>query len=162
DVERVFWWRDQVVDGWEDSGHDTWLAERQGGLVRGGAPGAAPRAVAGGGGPLGGDAPGIATGAPPAPPAPPRVGTAARRATHRATSAREVPRSLLVLGGGAAGCELAQLYRRLGTEVTISQRGPRLMPRIDSDAAGLVEQTFLEEGISLHLGVAAERVQGVG
>ena len=46
-----------------------------------------------------------------------------RWTTHDATSSHEVPESLIVLGGGVAGCELAQLYRRLGSEVTIVHRG---------------------------------------
>ena len=55
--------------------------------------------------------------------------------TNDATSSHEVPASLIVVGGGVAGCELAQLYRRLGSEVTIVQRGDRLLPRVDAEAA---------------------------
>src|SRR5262249_60402181 len=42
DLERVFWWRDQVVDGHNDSGHAAWLADRDVGLVRGAPPVVAP------------------------------------------------------------------------------------------------------------------------
>ena len=44
------------------------------------------------------------------------------------TSASEVPESLIVVGGGAVGCELAQFYSRLGTRVTIVQSGDYLLP----------------------------------
>ena len=44
-----------------------------------------------------------------------------------------------MLGGGVAGCELAQLYRRLGSEVTIVQRNERLLPRIDAEAAEVLQ-----------------------
>ena len=54
--------------------------------------------------------------------------------TGDATSSHEVPAGLVVVGGGVAGCELAQLYRRLGSEVTIVQRNIRLIPRLDQPA----------------------------
>ena len=47
---------------------------------------------------------------------------------EEATLARELPRSLLVLGGGPTGCELAQVYARFGVPTTIVQSGPRLAP----------------------------------
>src|SRR5581483_9266227 len=77
--------------------------------------------------------------------------------TREATSSHEVPASLVVLGGGVAGCELAQLYRRLGSAVTVVQRGPRLIPRVDPEAAALLQAAFVEEGIELRLGVEVER-----
>ena len=56
-----------------------------------------------------------------------------------------------MVGGGVAGCELAQLYRRLGSEVTIVQRGTRLIPRIDAEAAEVLQAAFEEEGIEMRL-----------
>ena len=78
--------------------------------------------------------------------------------TNDATSSHEVPASLIVLGGGVAGCELAQLYRRLGAEVTVVQRGPRLIPRMDAEAAETLQAAFEEEGIRLRLGTTTSRV----
>ena len=61
---------------------------------------------------------------------PPIEGLAETRpwTNREATLARELPRSLLVLGGGPTGCELAQVYARFGVPVTIVQSGPRLAP----------------------------------
>ena len=69
-----------------------------------------------------------------------------------------MPASLIVLGGGVAGCELAQLYRRLGADVTVVQRGPRLIPRLDAEAAETLQAAFEEEGIRLRLGTTTSRV----
>ena len=80
--------------------------------------------------------------------------------SREATSASEVPESLAVVGGGAVGCELAQLYARLGARVTLVQNGPRLLPRVDADAAELLQARFREEGIDLRLGAKANRVEG--
>jgi dihydrolipoamide dehydrogenase len=70
-----------------------------------------------------------------------------------------VPDSLVVLGGGAAGCELAQLYARLGARVTIVQAPNRLLPLVDAAAGELLEQAFADEGIGVKLGAHVERVE---
>ena len=57
-----------------------------------------------------------------------------------------------MVGGGVAGCELAQLYRRLGSEVTIVQRNTRLIPRLDAEAAEVLQAAFEEEGIEMVFG----------
>ena len=60
---------------------------------------------------------------------------------------RELPRTLLILGGGPLGCELAQAFRRLGSRVMMIQRGDQFLKREDPDAAAIVEEVFREEGI---------------
>jgi dihydrolipoamide dehydrogenase len=65
---------------------------------------------------------------------------------------RELPKRLLVLGGGPIGCELSQAFSRFGSEVTIVEMAPRLMIREDQDVAELVMQRFAEEGINLLVG----------
>lgn len=72
---------------------------------------------------------------------------------------RERPRRLLVLGGGPIGCELAQTFARLGCAVTQVEQGKRLLPREDSDAAALVAERFVAEGIDLRLGHEAMRIE---
>jgi len=64
----------------------------------------------------------------------------------------ERPRRLAVLGGGAIGCELAQAFARLGSEVVVLQRGPRLMDKEDPDASAIIHRTFERDGIRIILG----------
>jgi pyruvate/2-oxoglutarate dehydrogenase complex dihydrolipoamide dehydrogenase (E3) component len=69
-----------------------------------------------------------------------------------------LPRRLIVIGGGPIGCELAQAFRRFGSEVTIIERDRRLVPADDADASGVLERTFRREGITLALGAVIVRV----
>jgi dihydrolipoamide dehydrogenase len=80
--------------------------------------------------------------------------------SREGTSASEVPESLVVVGGGAVGCELAQFYSRLGTHVTIVQSGDYLLPRMDRDAGDLLGELFAKEEIGLCLNGRAKRVEG--
>lgn len=61
----------------------------------------------------------------------------------------ELPRHLVVVGGGYVGCELAQMYRRFGSEVTIVHRGDRVLPEEDPDVSEVVEEAFTAEGIEV-------------
>jgi dihydrolipoamide dehydrogenase len=60
---------------------------------------------------------------------------------------REQPRRLVVLGGGPIGCELAQAFARLGSEVTQVEMLPRIMIREDAEISALVQRKFEEEGV---------------
>ncbi len=62
---------------------------------------------------------------------------------------RELPKRLVVLGGGPIGCELAQCFARFGSEVTIVEMAPRLMIREDDDVVALVTERFCDEGIDV-------------
>ncbi len=64
-------------------------------------------------------------------------------------SLTELPRQLLVIGGGPIGCELGQAFARLGSSVTIATTGGRLLPREDADAAQLVEASLRRDGVSI-------------
>lgn len=64
----------------------------------------------------------------------------------------ELPRRLVVLGGGPIGCELAQAFARLGSAVTIVELLPRLMAREDADVSEAVQQRFVREGIRVLTG----------
>lgn len=68
------------------------------------------------------------------------------------------PEHLVVIGGGPIGCELAQAFRRLGSQVTIIEMGKQFLPREDPDAASILEATFQREGIRVLLGTRVERV----
>ncbi|QOY86619.1 dihydrolipoyl dehydrogenase family protein [Paludibaculum fermentans] len=71
-----------------------------------------------------------------------------------------VPAKLVVLGGGYVGLELAQAFRRLGSEVTIVDRNQRLLSRVDEDVAEAVTRSFLREGIELVTGARVTQVEG--
>jgi pyruvate/2-oxoglutarate dehydrogenase complex dihydrolipoamide dehydrogenase (E3) component len=68
------------------------------------------------------------------------------------------PHRLAVIGGGPIGCELAQAFRRLGSEVVLLHSGPHLLNREDPDAAAIVQQAFLREGVRLVLSAKLTRV----
>ena len=70
-----------------------------------------------------------------------------------------VPEHLLVLGGGYVGLEFGQMFRRFGSEVTIVQRGPRLLAREDADVADAVADLLREDGITVLLNTDAVRVE---
>jgi pyruvate/2-oxoglutarate dehydrogenase complex dihydrolipoamide dehydrogenase (E3) component len=72
---------------------------------------------------------------------------------------RELPRRLLVLGGGPIGCELAQAFARFGARVTQVEMLPRLLAREDPDVADLVRAQFAAEGIDVRTGHRALRVE---
>jgi dihydrolipoamide dehydrogenase len=63
----------------------------------------------------------------------------------------EVPRRLVVLGGGIIGCEFASIFRRFGSEVTIIEMLPALIPQEDADASKELAKQFGKRGITLHL-----------
>lgn len=94
----------------------------------------------------------VATGARPAVPDLPGLEEVGYLSSDTVWSLRELPRRLLVLGGGPIGCELAQAFARFGARVTLLHRGPRLLPREDADVSELVMQRFRAEGIDLRLG----------
>jgi pyruvate/2-oxoglutarate dehydrogenase complex dihydrolipoamide dehydrogenase (E3) component len=72
------------------------------------------------------------------------------------------PESLLVLGGGPIGCELAQVMRRLGVEVTLVELLPRLLPRDDAEASALIRTCFEREGIEVMTGTKVVRFEARG
>jgi pyruvate/2-oxoglutarate dehydrogenase complex dihydrolipoamide dehydrogenase (E3) component len=71
-----------------------------------------------------------------------------------------VPAHLVVLGGGYVGIEFAQAFRRLGSKVTIVQRGPRLLPREDPDVAEAVQGLLEQDGIEIMFGAETHAVEG--
>lgn len=71
----------------------------------------------------------------------------------------EQPKRLLVLGGGPVGCELAQAFQRLGSQVVQVVRGPRLLPHEDADAAEAVMASLREDGVELRLEHTPERFE---
>jgi dihydrolipoamide dehydrogenase len=74
----------------------------------------------------------------------------------------EVPRRLVVLGGGIIGCEFASIFQRFGTEVTIIEMLPSLIPQEDADAAAELAKQFGRRGITLELAKQCSRVEQRG
>ncbi len=75
---------------------------------------------------------------------------------------RQLPKRLVVLGGGPIGCELTQCFARFGSEVTVVEMAPRLLPREDADAAEEVRARFAAEGITVAAAHKALRVEHDG
>ncbi|MGH9064879.1 MAG: dihydrolipoyl dehydrogenase family protein [Acidimicrobiales bacterium] len=94
----------------------------------------------------------VATGAGPALPPVPGLG-GIRCLTNETVFALEaLPASLVVLGGGPVGAELAQAFARLGARVTVVEALDRLLPREEPEASAVVAQAFSSEGIDVRLG----------
>lgn len=68
------------------------------------------------------------------------------------TQLQQLPRRLLVLGGGAVGCELAQAFARLGSQVTLVEMAERLLPMEDREASMLVAESLRADGVRLFTG----------
>jgi len=103
----------------------------------------------------------IATGTRPAVPAIAGLSEAGFLTNETVFSLGELPRRLVVVGAGPVGCELAQAFRRLGSEVHLVGRGELPLPKEPPDAASIVLDQFQREGIHPHLGwttLAAEKM----
>ncbi|HZA00195.1 MAG TPA: NAD(P)/FAD-dependent oxidoreductase [Acidimicrobiales bacterium] len=92
----------------------------------------------------------VATGTHPAIPPIPGLGRVPYWTNREAIEAKELPSSLLVLGGGAVGAELAQAFARFGVEVTVVEALERLVPGEEPDAGELLADVFGREGIAVH------------
>jgi len=74
----------------------------------------------------------------------------------------DVPQRLLVLGGGPIGCELAQCFARLGSEVTQIQRGPRIMPREDEEVSAFAKTSLENDGVAVLTDCQPLRCERIG
>jgi pyruvate/2-oxoglutarate dehydrogenase complex dihydrolipoamide dehydrogenase (E3) component len=81
---------------------------------------------------------------------------------REAIEAKELPSSLLVLGGGAVGAELAQVFARFGVEVTVVEVLERLVPGEEPEAGELLADVFAREGIAVHTGASVTAVRRDG
>jgi pyruvate/2-oxoglutarate dehydrogenase complex dihydrolipoamide dehydrogenase (E3) component len=157
DAQRVFAWRDVVAER-DDSSQVEWLSSMDAEFVRGDGVVTEPGVVRVDDTELRYDRLVIATGSSPVIPPIDGLDEIDYWTNVDATTTLEVPERLVVLGGGPVGCELAQFFQRVGSQVTIVQSDTRLLSRVDADAAELVAEALQEDGVELRLGVAAERV----
>ncbi|HIF9179969.1 TPA: dihydrolipoyl dehydrogenase [Photobacterium damselae] len=103
----------------------------------------------------------IATGARPLVPNIPGLQSVNYLTSDTVWSLQEQPQKLLVLGGGPIGCELAQSFARLGTKVTLVEMAPQLLIREDSDAAKLVQDSLIADGVDIKLEHKAMRFESI-
>lgn len=154
DPDGVWSWRDWMTSNWTDDGQLTFLKDNDCTLVRGSARVARPGVVAVDGNELPYDALVLATGSVPV--IPDEVAGVEHWTNREATSTHEIPASLAVMGSGPVGSELAQFFARMGSRVTVIERGERLLGRVHEDAAKVILDVFRDEGIDVRLGVAVE------
>lgn len=100
----------------------------------------------------------IATGSDARIPPIPGLAEAGYWTNREATTLKEIPDSIVILGGGPVGIELGQFMCRFGTHVTLIQAADRLLPREDPRVSELIADTLREDGIELHIGVTANQV----
>jgi len=103
----------------------------------------------------------IATGSRPAVPNIPGLQAAGFITNEEVFEITERPDTLGIIGGGPIGCELGQAFARLGSKVTIIGSSDRLLPKEDPDAATVVQQQLISEGIQVLTNTRAERVEVV-
>jgi pyruvate/2-oxoglutarate dehydrogenase complex dihydrolipoamide dehydrogenase (E3) component len=153
DVQAALDWRDFMVSNHTDAGQERWLADHGIALLRGSGRLAGPGVVEVDGARHTADHVVVATGSDPfVPPIPGLHELEGVWGTREATSMKAVPRRLLVLGGGSAGVELAQVVRRLGGEAVIVEGSDRVIPREPAPLGHGLAEALRRDGIELALG----------
>lgn len=159
DVDAVLRRRDQIVNGLDDDNQLPWLESRGIELVRGDGWLEGERRVRVGEDVLiARDAVIVATGSGALIPPIPGLAEASAWSNRELTTTSEVPRHLIVLGGGVVGVEMAQAWRSLGAEVTVIEALQRLLPHEETFAGDELERAFVERGIAVHTGARATGV----
>ena len=163
EVAAALAWRDFMVSGYSDAGQERWLASRGIDLLRGVGRLAGPGVVDVDGARHTAQHVVVATGSDPVvPPVPGLRDLEGVWGTREATSMKAVPRRLLVLGGGAAGVELAQVVRRLGGEAVIVEGADRVLPREPGPLGEALGAALRRDGIELMLGRHASAARREG
>ncbi|HEX8006280.1 MAG TPA: FAD-dependent oxidoreductase [Trebonia sp.] len=131
-------------------------------VVRGHAAFAAPRQVTVEGRTLRARGFVLATGSRPAVPPVPGLAGVPYLTNENVFGLESLPASLAILGGGAVGCELAQAFRRLGSQVTVIEAAPRLLPTADPRASQVIAEVLAAEGVTVRAGAPAEKAEMSG
>jgi dihydrolipoamide dehydrogenase len=160
DVAAVLARRDEVIHDLHDGAQLPWLEDRGIALLRGWGRLSGERRVA-----VGDEevearrAVIVAGGSTPALPPIEGLGAIDGAWTNReATTAREVPERLVIMGGGVVGVEMAQAFRTLGSQVTLIEGERRLLPREEEFACAQVTEALAELGVDIRTGQKAEKV----
>ncbi|HSD78948.1 MAG TPA: NAD(P)/FAD-dependent oxidoreductase, partial [Solirubrobacteraceae bacterium] len=163
DVGAALAWRDFMVSGHDDAGALPWLAERGIELLRGSGRLDGPGTVVVGGERYTARHVVVATGSEPVvPPIPGLAGLDGLWTNREATAVTELPRRLLILGGGAIGVETAQALGRLGAEVAVVEGMGHLLPREPRALGEALGDVLAAEGVELRFGQYASAARRDG
>src|SRR5271169_6162683 len=160
--------REEATDYWNDKVAADRFESKGGHLVRGRGtitgPGEVTVPSASGGARAFRAGQGIVIGSGTAPAIPPIEGLAGTPywTNREIAETEQVPESMIVLGGGAVGAELAQVFARFGTEVTVVEALPRLLSFQEPESSDLIERIFTREGIKVCTDAPAERLSHNG
>lgn len=168
DADAVLAYRDEEASHWKDEGQVSWLDGVGADVYRGKGRLTGVREVSVTG-PDGREtrltarhAVAVCTGSKAVVPALPGVADVRPWTSREATSAKEVPGRLVVVGGGVVGVEMATAWQGLGAQVTMLIRGERLLPKMEPFAGELVADALTEAGARVRTGVSAVSVRRVG
>lgn len=145
--------REEVTGSWDDAGGVARFEGNGGRFVRGHGVLTGPRTVA-----VGNDefearrGIVVATGSAPMIPPIPGLADAPFWTTREAIQAEELPATLIIMGGGAVGCELGQVFARFGANVAIVEAADRLLPGGEPIASELVTAALASDGVAVHVG----------
>jgi dihydrolipoamide dehydrogenase len=156
-------YRDYMVRHLDDTAQVSGYEKAGATVIKGTAKLAGPGRVQAGGQLLEADHVVIATGSQPVRPAIEGLDKVTVWTNREATTARDIPPRVAMIGGSAVGAELGTFYARMGAAVTIVQRAGRLIDREDSRVGALAEQALAADGVTIRTGrtaVRAERAAG--
>jgi pyruvate/2-oxoglutarate dehydrogenase complex dihydrolipoamide dehydrogenase (E3) component len=163
DATAALAWRDYMVSGYDDAGQAKWAVDAGIDLIRGGGRIVEPGVVEVDGRRLGARHIVIATGSEPVIPPIPGLREVEGVWTNReATAAREIPRSIVILGGGPVGVELAQALGTLGASVDLVEGMDHLLPREPTPLGEALAEALAGERLRIHLGQRAAGVSRDG
>jgi dihydrolipoamide dehydrogenase len=163
DVAAALAWRDYMVSDWSDTNAARWLTDRGIAVIRGTGRLAGTGVVEVDGARHTAEQIVLACGADPfVPPVPGLRELQGVWGTRQATSMKEVPRRLVVLGGGPAGLELAQVVRRLGGEVAVVEGADHVLSHDPAPLGEALAEALRREGIEIHVGVQASAARRDG
>jgi pyruvate/2-oxoglutarate dehydrogenase complex dihydrolipoamide dehydrogenase (E3) component len=163
DTDAVLKRRDEIIHDLDDTGMEPWLEGRGVAIVRGrGRLDGERRVVAGDETLVARRAVVVATGSDALVPPIEGLREAKPWTNREATTAKQAPERLTILGGGVVGVEMAQAWRTLGSQVTLVEAADRLIPREEPFASDQVEQALRELGVDVDVGVKAVAVRAEG